>query len=126
MVIVLANGVFDVLHAGHVEHLRQARSMGHFLFVSLTEDEFVRKGPGRPINAWESRALVLRELRSVSSVFATPNAVEAIRRIRPNIFVKGIDYASGDRFTEDVVQACLDVKCELRYTTTPKRTAWKP
>ena len=126
MVIVLANGCFDILHVGHVEHLREARSMGDFLIVSLTSDECVNKGPGRPINTWNDRAKVLRELRCVSSVSPTPNAVSAILQVRPNIFVKGIDYAQGDKFTEDIVKACLEVGCKLLYTTTPKRTAWKP
>lgn len=121
MKIVLANGVFDILHIGHVEHLRQARSMGDFLIVSLTVDECVNKGPGRPIHTWEERASILRELRCVSSVFKTRNAVEAIHWIKPDIFVKGIDYAKGG-FTEDVKKACTETETLLCFTDTPKRS----
>lgn len=123
MRIVLANGCFDVLHAGHVLHLREARAMGDFLIVSLTLDENVNKGPGRPVNVWADRYECLRELRCVGSVIPTASAVDAIRRVKPAIFCKGIDYAGGDRFSEGVVQACLDVHAELRFTTSPKMSA---
>lgn len=122
MKVVLANGVFDILHVGHVRHLKEARSMGDVLIVSVTTDKFVNKGPGRPINNWHDRAEVLSSLDMVDWVEMTDNAVEAIRRIRPNIFVKGIDYKGG-RFTEDVFTACSDVGCEIRYTNSPKISA---
>lgn len=122
MRIVLANGVFDLLHAGHVRHLREARAMGDLLIVSLTLDENVNKGPGRPLNTWEDRALLLKELRCVGAVIPTHNAVDAIRRIKPSIFVKGIDYVGG-KFSEGVIEACLEVGAEIRYTTTPKMSA---
>lgn len=124
MRVVLANGCFDVLHVGHVRHLQEARDMGEWLIVSLTLDEHVNKGPGRPINTWADRALVLRGLRCVSAVIPTANAVNAIRTVKPAIFVKGIDYAGGDRFTEDVQRACLEVGAKLHYTTTPKQSAF--
>lgn len=123
MKIVLANGVFDILHSGHIAHLREAQKMGDMLIVALTEDDFVGKGPGRPINTWEDRAQVLRELRCVSGLFPTRNAVEAIEWLRPDIFVKGIDYAGGNAFTEDVRSACERCGTEIRYTTSPKRSA---
>ncbi len=120
--IVLANGCFDVIHIGHIEHLREARAMGRFLYVSLTVDEFVNKGPGRPLYTWEDRAQVLRALRCVDAVRKTTSAVEAIRTIKPDIFVKGIDYAGMDRFTEDVVAACREVGAEIRFTRAPKQS----
>lgn len=123
MKIVLANGVFDILHIGHIEHLRQARNMGTYLIVSLTEDDCVNKGPGRPFNTWEQRARMLSELRSVNMVIRTKTAVGAIWEVRPHIFVKGIDYASGDKFTEDIEGACRAVGAKLRYTDSSKHSA---
>ena len=123
MKIILCNGVFDILHAGHIRHLREARAMGDLLFVSLTLDENVNKGPGRPINTWSDRAMCLLELRSVSMVIPTANACAAIRSVRPAVFCKGIDYAGGDRFSEAVTLACAEVGAEIRYTTAPKMSA---
>jgi rfaE bifunctional protein nucleotidyltransferase chain/domain len=120
--IVLANGVFDVLHVGHVEHLEEARKMGTRLIVSLTADESVNKGPGRPLYKWADRASVLRALRCVSEVIQTYSAVQAIRRVQPDIFCKGIDYAGMDRFTEDVVAACREVGAAIRFTSAPKQS----
>lgn len=122
-IIVLANGVFDLLHAGHVDHLIEARTMGDKLFVSLTSDDFVKKGPGRPINNWFDRARVLSALRCVDKVYPTQSAVSAILRLKPDIFVKGIDYASGDKFSEDIAKACREVGAEIRYTKSPKQSA---
>jgi rfaE bifunctional protein nucleotidyltransferase chain/domain len=118
----MANGCFDLLHAGHVAHLRAARAMGDFLIVSLTEDAYVGKGPGRPIYTWEDRAALLRELRCVDVVVQTKNAVDAIRKWSPDIFVKGVDYVNGG-WTEDVIAACKEVGAELRFTSTPKMSA---
>lgn len=123
MIKVLANGCFDVLHDGHLQHLREAREMGDCLIVSLTEDAHVNKGPGRPINCWSERAELLKELRCVDGVVPARNACEAIRWIRPTIFVKGIDYAGMDKFTEDVAAACKEVGAELRFTTSAKKSA---
>jgi len=120
--MVLANGCFDVLHPGHLHHLQEARKMGDLLYVALTLDACVFKGPGRPIHKWDDRADMLRALRIVHGVYPTNNAVNAIRRIKPDIFVKGIDYAGGDRFTEDIAAACKEVGAELRYTSSPKRS----
>ena len=120
---VLANGCFDILHDGHLQHLREARAMGDYLVVALTEDAFVNKGPGRPINHWPERADLLRELRCVDAVIMARNACEAIRSVRPKIFVKGIDYSLGDKFTEDVPGACKEVGAELRFTSAPKQSA---
>jgi rfaE bifunctional protein nucleotidyltransferase chain/domain len=119
---VMANGCFDLLHPGHIAHLRAARDLGDYLIVSLTLDEYVGKGPGRPIYIWKDRAEVLRELRCVDVVVPTKNAVDAIRLWRPDIFVKGVDYLNGG-WTEDVISACKEVGAELMFTTTPKRSA---
>lgn len=123
MKVILTNGCFDVLHVGHIQHLREARAMGDRLVVALTVDAGVsKKGHGRPFNTWDERAEMLRELRCVSEVVQTESACAAILSVRPNYFVKGIDYASGERFTENVEEACKAVGAKLVFTNTPKRS----
>ena len=122
MKIVLADGCFDVIHVGHIEHLEEARKIGSHLIVALTIDEHVNKGPGRPLYPWYARARVLRALRCVSSVIPTSNAIAAIEQVKPDIFVKGIDYAKGDRWTEDVEAACKKVGAKIRFTKAPKQS----
>lgn len=123
MIRVLANGCFDILHAGHLAHLKEARAMGDFLIVSLTVDSHVNKGPRRPIYTWEDRAALLRELRCVDQVERSKNAVDAILAWRPDIFVKGIDYAGGGAWTEDILAACKEVGAAIRFTSSPKMSA---
>lgn len=95
--LVFTNGVFDILHAGHVAYLQQARALGDLLIVGINSDESVRrlgKGPERPINGLEDRMAVMSALRSVDSVIAfnedTPIAL--IEALKPEIHVKGGDY----------------------------------
>ena len=95
--LVFTNGVFDILHRGHVSYLEQARALGASLVVGLNSDASARglgKGPGRPLNAEADRACVLAALESVSLVAlfdeATPLALLAL--VRPDVYVKGGDY----------------------------------
>jgi D-beta-D-heptose 7-phosphate kinase/D-beta-D-heptose 1-phosphate adenosyltransferase len=94
--IVFTNGCFDVLHAGHVRYLRQARDLGHCLVVGLNSDASVRrlKGPDRPLNTAEMRAEVLAALGCVDYVvtFEADTPLELIKQIRPHVLVKGADY----------------------------------
>lgn len=95
--IVFTNGVFDLLHAGHVTYLRGARELGDRLVVAVNSDASVRtlgKGPERPINDEESRKLVLEALRSVDAavIFSSETPLELILQIRPDVLVKGGDY----------------------------------
>ncbi len=95
--VVFTNGVFDILHRGHVTYLAQARAMGASLVVGLNSDVSARglgKGPDRPLNTELDRACVLAALESVSLVviFAEPTPVELLRRVRPQWYVKGGDY----------------------------------
>jgi rfaE bifunctional protein nucleotidyltransferase chain/domain len=89
---VLANGVFDCLHPGHVAHLKAARALGDELIVSLTADESVKKGEGRPVFPWKERFNMLAELKCVDAVYLVHSAKQAIELIRPDIYVKGIEY----------------------------------
>jgi len=94
--VVFTNGCFDVLHAGHVDLLRQARAFGDLLVVGLNDDASVRrlKGAGRPVNALPARAAVLGGLASVDYVvaFAEDTPKEIIERVRPDVLVKGEDW----------------------------------
>ena len=119
MTIVLANGVFDILHVGHLKHLEAAKRMGDKLIVSLTLDECVNKGPGLPVHTWAQRAELLRGLRCVDEVVPSVDDCAAIRAIRPDIFVKGIDYEDSP-LLEDAKHACNDVGAIMCTTTTPK------
>jgi rfaE bifunctional protein nucleotidyltransferase chain/domain len=94
--LVLTNGCFDLLHAGHVSYLQQARGLGDMLLVGVTGDEGVRqlKGPGRPVNTAADRAAVIAALESVDGVlvFHEPDACHLIETARPDVYAKGGDY----------------------------------
>lgn len=94
--LVFTNGCFDLLHAGHVRYLRQARALGDGLVVALNSDASVRalKGESRPVNSQEDRAEILMALQSVNGVviFDEPRATKLIEAIRPHIYAKGGDY----------------------------------
>lgn len=95
--VVLTNGVFDILHRGHVTYLAQARALGASLVVAVNTDASVRrlgKGDDRPVNACEDRMAVLAALESVSLVvpFDDDTALETVLLLRPDIYAKGGDY----------------------------------
>ena len=94
--IVLANGCFDVLHVGHVRHLREARRLGDVLFLGLNDDASVTrlKGRGRPVMPLDERAEILQSLRDVDHVvvFAEDTADNLVARLRPDVHAKGTDY----------------------------------
>ena len=94
--LVVTNGCFDLLHAGHVIYLEQAAALGDLLLVGCNGDESVRqlKGEGRPLNPEADRALVLSALESVGSVVVFPErrAEDFLRLAKPDVYVKGGDY----------------------------------
>jgi len=95
--MVFTNGVFDILHRGHVTYLAQARALGASLVIGLNSDASARglgKGPDRPLNNEVDRACVLAALESVSLVtlFDEATPVELLRLVRPDLYVKGGDY----------------------------------
>lgn len=94
MRVVLANGCFDILHYGHLAHLLAAKALGGRLVIALTADEFVNKGPGRPVFKEERRAEMLKALRCVDQVIISREEIpyEVIRAVRPNVYVKGKEY----------------------------------
>ena len=95
--LVFTNGVFDVLHRGHVLYLAAARELGAALIVAVNSDSSARqlgKGPDRPLNREADRAIVVAALESASFVtlFDEPTPCELLERCRPDIYVKGGDY----------------------------------
>ncbi|MDX1934235.1 MAG: D-glycero-beta-D-manno-heptose 1-phosphate adenylyltransferase [Capsulimonadales bacterium] len=102
--LVFTNGVFDILHVGHVRYLQEARSLGDALFVGVNSDASVKrlKGPERPIHPEDDRAEVLAALACVDSVciFPEDNPQELLRLVRPSIHAKGGDYRTPDALPE--------------------------
>jgi rfaE bifunctional protein nucleotidyltransferase chain/domain len=107
--IVFTNGVFDLLHPGHVRYLQTARSFGDVLIVGLNSDASVRrnKGPERPVNPQEERAEVLAALACVDavSIFDEDTPAEIIRRVQPDVLVKGSDWPADQIVGRDTVEA---------------------
>jgi D-beta-D-heptose 7-phosphate kinase/D-beta-D-heptose 1-phosphate adenosyltransferase len=107
--IVFTNGCFDILHAGHVGYLKQAKDKGHRLIVAINGDASVSnlKGPGRPINSVDQRMAVLAALESVDWVIAfdddTPRRL--LQKIQPDILVKGGDYSPKEVVGYEIVEA---------------------
>lgn len=95
--LVFTNGVFDLLHRGHVEYLADARALGRSLFVGLNSDTSARlleKGDDRPINREMDRAIMLAALQAVSLIclFDEKTPLTLLEQVRPDIYVKGGDY----------------------------------
>ena len=107
--VVFTNGVFDILHAGHVMYLAAARSMGDVLVVGLNADESVTrlKGPTRPVNTELDRAQVLAALRCVDHVvlFTEDTPLRVITTLLPDVLVKGGDYTRDTIVGADAVEA---------------------
>lgn len=124
--IVFTNGVFDILHPGHIRYLQQARALGDVLIVGLNADASVRrnKGPGRPINSQEERAEILEALECVDAVvlFADDTPARIISAIQPDILVKGADWAEDAIVGRETVEArggrVVRVPVEAGYSTT--------
>jgi len=107
--IVFTNGVFDILHPGHLRYLQAARRHGDLLIVGLNSDASVRrnKGPLRPINPENERGEVLAALECVDavSIFDEETPAEIIRRVQPDVLVKGADWPADQIVGRDTVEA---------------------
>ncbi len=126
-VVVFTNGVFDILHPGHIRYLRDARALGDLLIVGVNSDRSVKalhKAPGRPINTAAERAEILAALASVDAVviFDEETPHEIISAIQPDILVKGADWGENEIVGRDVVEArggrVVRVKLADGYSTT--------
>lgn len=107
--IVFSNGCFDILHRGHVEYLSKAADLGDVLVIGLNTDASVKrlKGPSRPINDETARAVVLAALGFVDAVvfFEEDTPYNLIKRVQPDVLVKGKDYKIEDIVGYDIVIA---------------------
>ena len=108
--VVLANGLFDLLHVGHVRYLRAARRLGDVLVVAVNDDRSARglRGPGRPIVKAADRARLVAALDGVDFVvlFAGSTVAPLVRRLRPDVQCKGTDYTRSSVPERDVVSSC--------------------
>lgn len=120
--VVHCHGVFDVVHPGHIRHLKAARAEGDALVVTITADRFVDKGPGRPAFNEQLRAEFLAAIRYVDyvAINPAPNAVDLIRTLRPDVYVKGSDYVRREDDPtgkiHDEEQAVLSVGGRIHFT----------
>jgi rfaE bifunctional protein nucleotidyltransferase chain/domain len=123
--IVFTNGVFDLLHPGHLRYLQAARACGDVLIVGLNSDASVRrnKGKGRPITPEAERAEVLLALECVDavSIFDEETPDDIIRRVQPDVLVKGADWPADQIVGRDAVEArggvVIRVPVEEGYST---------
>ncbi|MCU1383502.1 MAG: cytidyltransferase-related domain [Acidobacteria bacterium] len=124
--IVFTNGVFDLLHVGHLRYLQHARNLGDALLIGLNSDRSVRlnKGPGRPITPEAERAEILAALACVDAVviFDEETPRELISSLQPDILVKGADWAEDAIVGRDIVEArggrVVRVAIEAGHSTT--------
>ena len=105
--IVFSNGCFDILHCGHVEYLSKAADLGDVLIIGLNTDASVKriKGPSRPVNDEKARAVVLAALEFVDAImfFDEDTPYNLIKRVQPDVLVKGKDYKAEDIIGYDIV-----------------------
>jgi D-beta-D-heptose 7-phosphate kinase/D-beta-D-heptose 1-phosphate adenosyltransferase len=107
--IVFTNGCFDIIHAGHVQYLEQAKALGDILVIGLNSDASVKrlKGETRPVNNQTNRAIVLSALQSVDYViiFTEDTPYELIKALQPDVLVKGGDWQPDTIVGADIVKA---------------------
>ena len=107
--IVFTNGCFDILHRGHVEYLAQAANHGDVLIIGLNTDQSVKriKGDSRPVQDEYARAILMASLQFVSAVvmFDEDTPYELIKKVQPDVLVKGSDYKAEDIVGYDIVKA---------------------
>jgi D-glycero-beta-D-manno-heptose 1-phosphate adenylyltransferase len=124
--LVFTNGCFDIIHKGHVEYLSEAKSLGDYLIVGLNSDSSVKKlkGNNRPVNKQDDRAVVLDNLKSVDYViiFYEDTPFELIKKIVPDVLVKGGDWKENEIVGSDIVKnnggSVKSLKYVPNYSTT--------
>lgn len=110
--IVFTNGCFDIIHAGHVRYLKDAKALGDVLVVGLNSDESVSKiKPARPINSQNQRAEVLSSLEMVDyvAVFEEKTPYELIKIVKPDVLVKGGDWKKEEIIGSDIAKKTLSL-----------------
>ena len=117
--MILASGAFDGLHAGHVRYLQAVANLGRPLIVAVAPDSYITNAKQRkPYWTQRERAQVVSALACVTSVYGqgSTSVAEAIRELRPTVFVKGMDWQG--KLPEDVKAACVDVGARVVFTAT--------
>lgn len=106
--IVHCHGVFDLVHPGHVRHFHAAKSLGDVLIVTVTPDNYVNKGPGRPVFNQELRVESITALECVdyAAINSWPNAVDTIKLLQPDIYVKGREFIDDSK--DETLDVCLE------------------
>lgn len=117
-VVVQCHGVFDLLHIGHIRYLQSARKLGDILVVTVTADQFVNKGPHRPVFEERLRAQALAALDCVDYVCISrqPTATAAMRQLRPDVYVKGAEFRdqkTPELLGEEAEAAALGIRVEF-------------
>jgi rfaE bifunctional protein nucleotidyltransferase chain/domain len=116
--VVATNGCFDLLHAGHVKYLTEARSFGDLLIVGINSDESVRalKGPNRPVYTAADRASILAALEVVGvvAIFNSTKATDFLRCARPDVYVKGGDYTV-ETLDKDELAVLRKLNAEIKF-----------
>ncbi len=129
--IVHCHGVFDLLHLGHIRHFESAKREGDILIVTVTQDEYVSKGPGRPVFNQRLRAESIAALQCTDYVAINkwPTAVETIKKLKPDVYTKGSDYANregdltGEIYNEE--EAVKSIGGRIYFTDEPTLSSTK-
>lgn len=119
--LVLCHGCFDLMHPGHIKYFQAARAMGDILIVTLTPDQFVDKGPGRPVFNQQLRAESIAALECVNYVAINkwPTAEDTLRLLRPDIYVKGQEFEKLEDKTGKIQKeyaVIQEIGAEIRFT----------
>ena len=120
--IVFTNGIFDLLHLGHIEYLQRARALGDLLIIGVNSDDSTRrlKGPLRPVNPARERAQVVVALECVdyAVIFDETTAESLVAELRPDVYVKGGDYAGGASSHTELLLSPEELRATLEETRT--------
>ncbi len=124
--IGLCHGVFDIIHIGHIEHLKEAKDKCDTLIVSLTSDRYVNKGPDRPFFNIEHRLNVISALECVDvvTISDSPSSEHVINCIKPDYYIKGIEYKEKEDITNIIDKNTYSgVRAKLEFMKWSKRNA---
>jgi rfaE bifunctional protein nucleotidyltransferase chain/domain len=121
---ILCHGVFDIIHVGHIRYFKEAKKLGDILIVSITKDEFIKKGPGRPYFKLSDRIEQIQSLDIVDYIVVSDDssACNVIEKIKPAKYCKGIEYKHTDiagNLNEEI-HALKRVGGEISFITHPK------
>lgn len=121
--VVLANGCFDPLHYGHLLHLHAAKKLGDVLVVSVTRNEYVNKGPGRPVFDEEERLAMVKALWIVDAAILCNDSLDALQEVMPDIFVKDQEYEG--KIQQKHLEFCFAHGIKIKFTKTRKFSSTK-